>query len=135
LTRLSSPYDPDRAELGKSAVPTRGELTSVSLAFATEVGGLNRENEDFVGATPDAVVVLDGAGYPARLRTGCVHTVAWYTRMLGSSLLAMLTACERTPRPATSHIPDHLRQPCSCSAGQRDPWTGWYWRTPSSSWT
>ncbi|MEV1239100.1 integrase [Nonomuraea sp. NPDC050022] len=63
----------------------------MSLAFATEVGGLNRENEDFVGATPDAVVVLDGAGYPARLPTGCVHTVAWYTRMLGSSLLSTLT--------------------------------------------
>ncbi|WP_433514228.1 integrase [Nonomuraea sp. CA-143628] len=64
----------------------------MSLAFATEVGGLNRENEDFVGATPDAVVVLDGAGYPARLQTGCVHTVAWYTRMLGSSLVSTLTA-------------------------------------------
>ncbi|MEU7741014.1 integrase [Nonomuraea sp. NPDC049158] len=68
----------------------------MSLAFATEVGGLNRENEDFVGAAPDAVVVLDGAGYPARLPTGCVHTVAWYARMLGSSLLAaMLTDGDR----------------------------------------
>ncbi|MEV0351332.1 integrase [Nonomuraea sp. NPDC050680] len=67
----------------------------MSLAFATEVGGLNRENEDFVGATPDTVVVLDGAGYPARLPTGCIHTVAWYTRMLGSSLLATLTADDR----------------------------------------
>ncbi|GGO62596.1 hypothetical protein GCM10012289_07630 [Nonomuraea cavernae] len=59
------------------------------------MAGPDRENEDFVGATPDAVVVLDGAGHPARLQTGCVHSVAWYTRMLGSSLLGMLAVNDR----------------------------------------
>jgi hypothetical protein len=67
----------------------------MSLSFATEAGGPGRENEDFVGAVPDAVVVLDGAGGPAGMRTGCVHTVAWYTRMLGSTLLGMLAADDR----------------------------------------
>ncbi|MEU8252285.1 integrase [Nonomuraea sp. NPDC048916] len=67
----------------------------MNLTFTTEVAGPDRENEDFVGATPDAVVVLDGAGHPSRLPTGCVHTVAWYTRMLGSSLLATLAADDR----------------------------------------
>ncbi|GGO62656.1 hypothetical protein GCM10012289_07830 [Nonomuraea cavernae] len=43
------------------AVPARRGLISVSLAFATEAAGHDRENQDFVGATPDAVVVLDVA--------------------------------------------------------------------------
>jgi hypothetical protein len=47
-------------------------------------------NEDFVAATPDAVVLLDGAGTPAGSESGCVHGVGWFVRRLGSALLASL---------------------------------------------
>ncbi|MER6824965.1 integrase [Streptosporangium sp. NPDC000563] len=51
----------------------------------------SEDNEDFFGATPDAYVLLDGAGTPAGTETGCVHGVGWYVRSLGSTLLAGMT--------------------------------------------
>ncbi|MEV7968302.1 protein phosphatase 2C domain-containing protein [Sphaerisporangium sp. NPDC088356] len=61
------------------------------VTFATEPASSTRPNEDFVAATPDAVVLLDGAGTPPGSESGCSHGVAWYTRMLGSTLLASMT--------------------------------------------
>ncbi|WP_248960921.1 protein phosphatase 2C domain-containing protein [Sphaerisporangium perillae] len=61
------------------------------VTFATKPVSLGRPNEDFVAATPDAVVLLDGAGTPAGSESGCSHGVAWYSRMLGSTLLASMT--------------------------------------------
>ncbi|WP_067185488.1 protein phosphatase 2C domain-containing protein [Microtetraspora niveoalba] len=61
------------------------------VTFATEPASLNRPNEDFIAATPDAVVLLDGAGTPAGSESGCSHGVAWYARTLGSTLIAALT--------------------------------------------
>ncbi|MFF1908332.1 hypothetical protein [Kitasatospora sp. NPDC058218] len=55
----------------------------VSLATAARPGGVN---EDFALAGPDAVVVLDGAGLPDVLDTGCVHGVPWFVRTLGALL-------------------------------------------------
>ncbi|MEU7861259.1 ATP-binding protein [Nonomuraea sp. NPDC049141] len=60
------------------------------MALATEAASADRANEDFVGAIPNGVVVLDGAGYPPELQTGCRHSVAWYARTLGTSLLGTL---------------------------------------------
>lgn len=51
--------------------------------------GAGASNEDFVGAVPGAVVLLDGAGIPGR-EALCSHGVAWYTRRLGGALLAGL---------------------------------------------
>ncbi|MER5644773.1 protein phosphatase 2C domain-containing protein [Streptosporangium sp. NPDC002524] len=51
----------------------------------------NDDNEDFFGATPDAFVLLDGAGTPAGAESGCDHGVGWYVRSLGSTLLAGMT--------------------------------------------
>ncbi|MFF3445208.1 protein phosphatase 2C domain-containing protein [Streptosporangium sp. NPDC002721] len=51
----------------------------------------NDGNEDFFGATPDAFVLLDGAGTPAGSESGCDHGVGWYVRSLGSTLLAGMT--------------------------------------------
>ncbi|MFI6534759.1 protein phosphatase 2C domain-containing protein [Nonomuraea sp. NPDC050547] len=59
------------------------------VTFATEAAP-GRPNEDFVAATPDAVVLLDGAGTPAGSDSGCAHGVAWYSRTLGSTLLASM---------------------------------------------
>ncbi len=52
------------------------------------------ENEDFAAVTPSAAVLLDGAGTPAGLETGCVHGIAWYARTLGTALLSMITAAD-----------------------------------------
>lgn len=62
------------------------------VTFATEpIPGSPEGNEDFVAATPDAVVLLDGAGIPEGSPSGCSHGVAWYTRMLGSTLISAVT--------------------------------------------
>ncbi|MFD0367331.1 protein phosphatase 2C domain-containing protein [Streptomyces sp. NPDC127114] len=65
-------------------------------------------NEDFVIGSAECVVVLDGAGMPKGLPTGCIHGVEWYVQRLGNSLHAeaaesrrdlpdcLATAIERT---------------------------------------
>jgi hypothetical protein len=57
--------------------------------MATRPGHPGRVNEDFVGAVPDAVVLLDGAGIPGSEHL-CHHGTAWYARTLGAALLARL---------------------------------------------
>lgn len=57
---------------------------------ATVPGGTG-ENEDYLAATPDLIVVLDGA--TVRTETGCHHGPAWYTRKLGAAIIA--TAADR----------------------------------------
>jgi len=52
--------------------------------------GHDRPNEDFVGAVPGAVVLLDGAGIPGT-ESICHHGVAWYSHTLGSTLLHHLS--------------------------------------------
>jgi len=62
------------------------------VTFATEpIPGSLGSNEDFVAATPDSVVLLDGAGIPEGFPSGCSHGAAWYTRMLGSTLISAMT--------------------------------------------
>ena len=53
-----------------------------------------RPNEDFVVASTDLAVVVDGAGVPAG---GCHHGVAWYARQLGVRTMAALTATPDIP--------------------------------------
>ncbi|WP_327292815.1 integrase [Streptomyces sp. NBC_01198] len=48
-----------------------------------------RPNEDFAGAVPAAVVVIDGAGIPGGDST-CRHGLAWYADRLGGCLLGLL---------------------------------------------
>ncbi|MFD7610958.1 protein phosphatase 2C domain-containing protein [Streptomyces sp. NPDC059828] len=55
----------------------------VSFASSPRPG---RENEDFVIASPDVAVVLDGAGIPDGLSTGCLHGVPWFVQQLGTDL-------------------------------------------------
>ncbi|MGB9280701.1 MAG: protein phosphatase 2C domain-containing protein [Pseudonocardiaceae bacterium] len=56
--------------------------------IATAAGRVGQPNEDWVGATPTAVVVLDGLTAPLDLDSGCNHGVPWYVGRLGSALLA-----------------------------------------------
>jgi hypothetical protein len=58
--------------------------------MATTAGKPGRPNEDFIGAVPDAVVLLDGAGIPGT-ESICTHGVAWYTHRLGGALLGRLS--------------------------------------------
>ncbi|MFI7146939.1 hypothetical protein ACIBO2_18630 [Nonomuraea sp. NPDC050022] len=60
------------------------------IAFATEPAP-GRDNEDYVAAAPSGAVLLDGAGTPPGSESGCTHGVAWYSRALGSTLIASMT--------------------------------------------
>ena len=53
--------------------------------------GHGRPNEDFVGAVPDAVVLLDGAGGIPGTESACSHGVAWYSHTLGATVLGQLS--------------------------------------------
>jgi hypothetical protein len=58
----------------------------VRVLIATEPGNPDRDNEDWATATPDMLVVLDGA--TARIDTGCIHGIAWYANKLGGAIVA-----------------------------------------------
>ncbi|WP_262401302.1 hypothetical protein [Actinomadura sp. CNU-125] len=60
------------------------------VTWATDEGDPRRGNEDFVAAAPGAAVVLDGCGLPLGTDLGCVHGTAWYSRALGTRLLARM---------------------------------------------
>lgn len=62
----------------------------MKVAMATSPGHV-RPNEDFVGAAPGIVVLLDGAGIPGTEEI-CRHGVAWYSHTLGATLLARMRA-------------------------------------------
>lgn len=64
------------------------------IELATSAGHPGRPNEDFVGAVPGAVVLLDGAGIPGT-ESICSHGVAWYTHRLGGALLGRLSRDDR----------------------------------------
>ena len=55
--------------------------------MASRPGHAGRINEDFVGATSGLAVLLDGAGIP-NTEAICVHGVAWYASILGSTMLS-----------------------------------------------
>ena len=52
-------------------------------------GAPGRPNEDYVVATPELAVIVDGAGIPFG---GCSHGVAWYARHLATHTAAAVVA-------------------------------------------
>src|SRR5437588_9355589 len=56
-------------------------VCDMRVSTVTEPGDPARDNEDWVTADPDLVIVLDGA--TARTATGCAHGIAWYARNPG----------------------------------------------------
>ncbi|HCU92266.1 MAG TPA: integrase [Actinobacteria bacterium] len=64
--------------------------------IASEPASASRKNEDFAAAVPGGLVVLDGAGSPAGLPSGCSHSVAWYARTLGGLLAGQITDASQT---------------------------------------
>lgn len=65
------------------------------VSLATEPANPAHGNEDFVVATPSAVVLLDGVGTPKGSTTGCVHGVVWFVQQLGITLLSLITEDDR----------------------------------------
>ena len=47
----------------------------MQVTLATTPADPARPNEDFVAASPDAAVLLDGAGTPMGSESGCTHGV------------------------------------------------------------
>jgi hypothetical protein len=68
----------------------------VRAQIASEPARPSRENEDFAAAVPGGLVLLDGAGSPAGLPSGCSHSVAWYARTLGGLLAGAITNVSQT---------------------------------------
>jgi hypothetical protein len=66
----------------------------MKVAIATRPASAVEPNEDFIAATPQAIVVLDGAGVPQGMETGCWHGTAWYVTQLG-----MVAFCRLIARP------------------------------------
>ncbi len=56
------------------------------MTSATEPGG-SRPNEDWIGASPTAMLVLDGVTVPDGIATGCIHGTPWYVGALGRAIL------------------------------------------------
>ncbi|MBY8873769.1 protein phosphatase 2C domain-containing protein [Micromonospora sp. PLK6-60] len=61
----------------------------MQVTMATSPATPDQPNEDFTAATPNGVVLLDGAGLSGTT-SRCSHGVAWYTRHLGGALLTGL---------------------------------------------
>ncbi len=69
----------------------------MQVAFATRPASAADPNEDFIGATPQTIVVLDGAGVPSGMETGCRHGTPWYVTQLGAAMLhRSLTRLDQT---------------------------------------
>jgi len=83
----------------------------MQIQVATLPGRDDKLNEDYAGALPGAAVLLDGAGGPSEMPTGCTHGTPWYVRQLGARLLAgMETGPERS-------LPDVLADGIGTVAG------------------
>lgn len=89
----------------------------MQVTVATLPATPDRDNEDFVGTIPDAVVLIDGAG-SAGAESGCRHGVAWYSHRLGTAILTAL-AKGLTPRDALreaiADVADLHRDTCDLS--------------------
>jgi hypothetical protein len=79
------------------------------------------ENEDAVVAEDGVVVVVDGAGLPAHLRTGCRHSVAWFARSVAHTFHALLVTRSSSMRVALaetiSRINDSHATTCDLAGG------------------
>jgi hypothetical protein len=61
------------------------------VTMATDAGHPGRTNEDFAGAVPSGMVLVDGAGGIAGAEEVCHHGVSWYATRLGGALLGALS--------------------------------------------
>ncbi len=69
----------------------------VYVSFETCPGSASRPNEDFVAASPNVAVVLDGLTAPPELGTGCAHGTPWFVARLGTELVSAATTARDEP--------------------------------------
>ncbi|MGH3383255.1 MAG: protein phosphatase 2C domain-containing protein [Nocardioidaceae bacterium] len=79
---------------------------------ATSPGRPDRANEDYFGSTEDVAVLLDGAGTPDGVESGCTHGVAWFSHTLGKALLDI------TAQQPAVDLAIHVRHAIDYVAGQ-----------------
>ncbi|GAA2750926.1 protein phosphatase 2C domain-containing protein [Kitasatospora cinereorecta] len=95
-----------------------GQTDRVEWAIASEPARPGRGNEDFVGAAPGVVVLLDGAGTPDGAESGCDHGVAWFSARLGVELLAR--AVREPDRALTDCLADAVAATAEAHGGGCD---------------
>jgi hypothetical protein len=76
------------------------------IAMASQPGAEEKPNEDWVSTSPSLIVVVDGG--TARTETGCVHGVAWYAAMLGTSFAAAAGNPSTALKEALAHAIRHV---------------------------
>src|ERR1035437_7576683 len=88
----------------------RSSLSAMDLAAVTVTSwpaSPDRENEDSTATAPQVAVVVDGAGIPSSLRSGCSHSVAWYSRTLAMAFqLHLADPCVKMRDALRSAIAD-----------------------------
>jgi hypothetical protein len=66
------------------------------MIVQTKPGRADKPNEDYVTAASASgltcAVLLDGAGGPSELATGCIHGTPWYVQQLGELVLRRMLA-------------------------------------------
>ncbi|WP_020578187.1 protein phosphatase 2C domain-containing protein [Actinopolymorpha alba] len=95
------------------------------VTYATEPGDPAIDNEDFVAASPELAVVLDGVTPMDRTDTGCRHGVAWYARTLGTQVARLAAAGTGTSgadaRPLADCLAEGIVQTRDAHADTCDP--------------
>ena len=90
-------------------------MRRMRVAMATDAGHPGRANEDFAGAVPCGMVLVDGAGGITGAHEVCRHGIAWYATRLGGALLGAL-AEERSLRDVLAEgierVTDQHRDTC-----------------------
>ncbi len=89
-------------------------------------------NEDALAVGDGVVVVVDGAGIPAELRTGCRHSVEWFARSFAQTFHALLVARSNSMVDALAEsitrVRDSHASSCDLAAGSPSA-TVAAWRT------
>lgn len=79
------------------------------------------ESEDALATGETIVVVVDGAGLPKRMRSGCRHSVAWYARSLAEAFRERLedagTSMTTALAGAIAQVAAAHADTCDLSAG------------------
>jgi hypothetical protein len=88
------------------------------ITFATAQGVKDRPNEDFALATSGAALVIDGAGGPAELGSGCIHGTPWYVKNLAMRIMDGLVT--RPDAPLTEVLAQGITQVTALHTGVCD---------------
>jgi hypothetical protein len=90
--------------------------------LASAAAGAHAENEDFAAVSAVGAVLLDGAGMPDDMESGCSHGTPWYARQLGITLLSAISAedgrsLQRSLADSITHVRLMHVRVCDLSGG------------------